>query len=230
MTQLDSFETSLLAELRSVVEHESRTTSLGHRARHRGPWAIAAAAAAVVVGAVVLVPTLHAEPAWAVSRSGNGGVEVQVNRIEDAAGLERGLAAEGIAADVTYVRGGGQCAAGRYMPLDSPGLAVTIGADHSFHVTIPPGTVPTDGLLVIAASFVPLPDVHHDDGSSETDGFRAWVDAGVTIGPVTPMRRGAADRTSAPAARRVDRDEEGARAHPRSSGSSWSPCRLISRR
>lgn len=188
MTELDAFERRLLAELRTVVEHDQDRPAAPPvlRARRRGPWAVAASAAVAVAVAVVLVPTLQAEPAWAVSRSGDGRVEVQVNRIEDAAGLERELAAQGITADVTYVPGGGRCAPDRYAPLDSPGLAVTVGSDHSFHVTLPPGTVPVDGLLVVAASFVPLPDVHHDDHTSDVGGFRSWVDVGVTTGPVTP--------------------------------------------
>ncbi len=188
MTQLDAFESRLLAELRTFVERDQHRPVLPpvHRARHRSPWAIAATAAAAIASTAVLVPTLQADPAWAVSRTGNGAVDVQVNRIEDAAGLERELAAQGITADVTYVQDGGRCAPGRYTPLDSPGLAVSIAGDHSFRVILPPGAVPDDGILVIAASIVPLPDVHHDDGSIGTDGSRVWVDAGVTTGPVSP--------------------------------------------
>lgn len=190
MSQLDAFESRLLAELRSVVEQDRKqpVVPAEQRARRRGPWAIAAATAAAFAGAVVLVPTLQADPAWAVSRSGNDQVDVQVNRIEDADGLERALADEGISADVSFVRDGGQCAPGRYAALDerSRGLMVQTGSDRSFRIAVPPGEVPDGAVLVVAASLISLPDVHHDDGTSETSRVRVWVDVGVASGPVDP--------------------------------------------
>lgn len=186
MNQLDVFETRLLAELRTIAEQpeERPTPRSAHLDRRRGPWAIAAAAAAAVAGALALVPTLQAEPAWAVSSSGDGRVDVQVNRIEDADGLERALADEGIAADVTYLADGGRCAPGRYTAVPSSGVTVSVGSDQSFQISIPPGEVPDGAVLVIAASSVPLPDVQHDDGARSTDGFRTWVDVGVSSGAV----------------------------------------------
>ncbi|RYV49318.1 hypothetical protein [Pengzhenrongella frigida] len=190
MSQLDAFESRLLAELRTVVDQDRKqpVVPAGHRAGRRGHWAIAAATAAAIAGAVVLVPTLQADPAWAVSRSGNDQVDVQVNRIEDADGLERALAGEGISADVSFVPDGGQCAPGRYANLLEPsrGFRVQAGSDRSFRVTVPPGAVPDGAVLVVAASLISLPDVQHDDGTIETSRTRVWVDVGVASGPVDP--------------------------------------------
>lgn len=185
MTGLDTFENRLLAQLRAVVEEQeqSSTGRATHRPR-RTPWVVAAAAAGV--GALVLVPTLQAEPAYAVSRGNAGRIDVQVHRIEDAGGLERALAAEGITADVTYVADGGQCAPGRYVPLDHEDLTMSIGSDRSFRVQVGPGAVAEDEVLVIAASWVRLPDAPRADGSIDSEGFRTWVDVGVADGPVAP--------------------------------------------
>ena len=87
---------------------------------------------------------------------------------------------------MTYVRDGHRCAPDRYPPLDTSGLAVSIGSDRSFRVTLPPGTVPADGVLVVAASIVARHDEQHDDGTGRTDAFRVWVDVGVTTGTVGP--------------------------------------------
>jgi hypothetical protein len=187
MTGLDRFENRLLGELRAVVEQREHPAPPAARPRpRRGPWAVAVAAAAAVAGALVLVPTLQAEPAFAVSQGAAGRVDVQVNRIEDADGLERALAAEGITADVTYLADGGQCAPGRYAPLDRDDLLLSIGSDRSFRVRLGPGAVAQGEVLVIAASWVRLPDARRADGSVDTEGFRTWVDLGVTDGPVAP--------------------------------------------
>lgn len=184
MNQLDDFETRLLAELRTVVEEQN--AGHAHPPARRGTWLLVAAAAAIIAAAVVIVPIWNAAPAWAVTREGNGRVDVQVNRIEDAAGLERALAAEGIVADVTYLPAGDQCAPGRYRGLESPDLSVAISSDRSFRITVPPGAVPNGAVLVIAASWVPLPDAERNDGTSETNGFRTWVDVGVATAPPGP--------------------------------------------
>ncbi|HEY0185962.1 MAG TPA: hypothetical protein VGC67_00600 [Cellulomonas sp.] len=195
MDPLDTFETRLLAELRTVVDQgrpvapptvvpSADAAPTAARRPRRTVWAVGVAAAAVTAGAVLVVPTVLADPAWAVTGTATGEVDITVDRIEDAAGLERALAATGITADVTFVPDGGQCAEGRYTELDATGTTLSIGSDHSFRITLPDGTVPADGTLVIAASWLAEPDSTTTDGTTTTDGFRVWVDVGVTTGPV----------------------------------------------
>lgn len=194
---LDTFETRLLTELRALVPATDTAgaaglppvTPLPRRAPRRGRWAAAAAAAAVLAGAAALLPTAQAEPAWAVGTS-HGRVDVQVNRVEDAEGLEAALAAEGVTADITYLPDGVMCAAGRYAPLPTDGMLLSIGSgDPEFRLRLDPGTVPQDGTLVIAVSSVRLPDLSRADGTTETHRTRVMVDAGVAAGPVGACER-----------------------------------------
>lgn len=122
----DALEAVYREHVRDVERFVSR------RVRAAGRWAVAATIAAIGLGAGVLVPTVLAEPAWAVDAGADGAVDVRVNRIEDADGLERALAAEGITADVTFVPDGGRCSPGRYAARETPGLATSTGSDHSF--------------------------------------------------------------------------------------------------
>ena len=171
-TDLDPFETALLARLRDVVVEHADRPVVRPRAR-RGVALRVAAVAAVALGAVT-VPGLLASPAYSVNEGNDGTIRVEVRRLDDADGLRRALADHGVRADVTFLPDGRQCADGRYRPVDRRGLMTTIGADR-FAVTLAPGAVRDGETFVVAASVVPLPD-----------GVRAWVDFGVTAGPVRP--------------------------------------------
>ena len=115
-------------------------------------------------------------PAYAVSGRSNGEVKVRVTRLEGAEGLVRALGARGIAADVTYLAAGTQCAPGRYAPVRTPGLMLAVGSDW-FEVTIPRNAVGKDDTFVLSASIVPIPH-----------GFRASVDFDIAEGVVAPCR------------------------------------------
>jgi hypothetical protein len=95
-TDLDTFETALLAELRSVVadrpRRRARTLTLGGVA--------ASVAAAVGIGLAVG----GSSPAFAVHQQADGDVVVTINRLDDAKGLEQALAAQGVTADVDYTQ------------------------------------------------------------------------------------------------------------------------------
>ena len=156
----EAYDDRLVAALRAVVVEDAHggpppaAGDLARRRRVRTPWAVAAAAAAVLVGGFVIVPTLQAEPAWAVSRNGAGDVEVEVNRFDDAAGLEAALAAEGVPADVTFLPDGTWCAPDRYDPDDDrtpSGTTVSVG-ERSFGAQLPAGAVPSGSVLLITAS------------------------------------------------------------------------------
>ena len=49
------------------------------------------------------MPGLGTTPAYSVQEGNAGTIEVQINRPQDAAGLERAIEEHGIAADITYL-------------------------------------------------------------------------------------------------------------------------------
>lgn len=202
--RMDAYDARLLTALREVVE-ERRTPAAGaaeERSRRRWtrrPLLVAAAAVAVVAGGLVVVPTLQAEPAWAVSRDSAGDVDVQVNRLDDALGLGRALEAAGISADVTFLPDGTWCQPGRSTSadVDVSGLTVSTG-ERSFGARVPAGSVPRGATLVITASARTLTerelraaDEDPDDDVRPVSGVTVRVAFDVASGPVaacTPVR------------------------------------------
>jgi hypothetical protein len=106
---LDTFEQSLLTELRQhVATRTSNRTEARTTLRRRwtvgltgGGLATAAAAVALSLGIGVGGPSA----AYAIESQPDGDVVVTVYDLSDANGLERALAAKGVHADITYVRG-----------------------------------------------------------------------------------------------------------------------------
>lgn len=171
---LDSFETQLLAELRTTVTARSASQQLSQLAdvtrRRLGIGAAASAVAAAIVGMIV-VPGLFNDPAYAVQDGPSGTVEVEVNRLEDAAGLEQALSKHGVKADVQYLGEGLKCAPGRYRSADSvpdSSTRFTVGTD-GISVTLDRRDVDDNKTVVIAASRI-------------SDGIYAEV--GIADGPV----------------------------------------------
>lgn len=183
-TQLDSFETALLHELRDHVSGRPARPSSRTRTRVLTGVGIAAATATAMV---VLVPGPGVQPAYSVQEGNSGEIQVRVNRLEDAAGLERAIEAYGVAADITYVPDGGECAPGRYRPVRRPlsGMRTGVGAA-LLEVTLPPGAVRDGETFVLAVSLVPLPDSVEPDGTRNLDGSSMWIDFDVAAGAVSP--------------------------------------------
>lgn len=192
---LDHFETNLLSALREHVAdrataprpagHPNRTAPPPERRAPRLLLAGLATTAAAVVG-VIFVPGIGANPAYSVQEGNRGEIEVQVNRFEDAAGLEQALAAYGVSAEITYVPDGGVCAPGRYVPIETGGggISLSMGTD-MFRITLDPGTIRDGETLVIDASLVELPDsVEPDTGLLNTGGIQVIVNADLARGPV----------------------------------------------
>jgi hypothetical protein len=102
------------------IRHRSR----GQRRRRLLPAAGALIAAGAVAAAVTL--TTHASPqpqarldAWTVSEQANGDIQVTINQLQDPAGLQSTLRADGVPASVTF---GQQNPACQHYPQSGPGL------------------------------------------------------------------------------------------------------------
>lgn len=196
-TQLDSFETRLLAELR---RHVANAPAAGEGLDSRQPrigrtrLAFLAATAAVVIVAVLFAPGVGSSPAYSVGEGNAGEVHVEINRPEDAAGLERALEEHGISADITYLPELQICAPGRYAVADRErtGLLLSVG-ERQLSVTLEPGAVRDDETFVLAWSVVPMTDAELEQVGAETDqsvidGFRSSVEFDIATGLVAPCQ------------------------------------------
>lgn len=188
-TELDPFESRLLAELRREVAARATVATATPRRTRRRALAVAAGVAATAVLGVVLVPGLGTTRAYSVQEGNAGEVEVEVHRPEDAAGLEQALEDRGIAADITYLPDLQQCAEGRFTEVAREvGLSLSIGED-LVRVTLPPGAV-RDGetfvmvLSVEAMTQDELAEVAEREGQRVVEGTSSSVSAEVASGPV----------------------------------------------
>ena len=188
---LDTFESRLLVGLRREVATAPAATEdapTPRRTRRRA-LAVAAGIAATAVVGVVLVPGLGTTPAYSVQEGNAGTIEVQINRPQDAAGLERAIEEHGIAADITYRSDLQECAPGRYVEVDREvGMSLQIGQE-MVKVTLPPGAV-RDGetfvmvLSVEAMTQDELSDMEEREGQHVVEGTKSSVTAEVAAGPV----------------------------------------------
>ena len=107
---MSNFEERLLHELRAMVESEpDRAPSRTRRGRRLVLGAGVAALLAASAGAGVLLLTGGAQAAYAVTRNADGSVTVEIDSLQDAAGLEAKLKAAGLNAVVQYLPAGKTC-------------------------------------------------------------------------------------------------------------------------
>lgn len=174
-SQLDTFEAELLQELRSTVATRSQQHRYpkAHSPRRfiRRTGLAAGVAAAAAVATVVVLPGVLADPAYAVTNGPQGTIEVQVNRLEDAAGLQHALDQHGVKANVQYLGFKKKCTSGRYQDAHSAPDSSTMFSVGSDGITarIDRRDVAHGETVVIAASRIP-------------NGFAAEV--GIAKGPV----------------------------------------------
>lgn len=92
-TELDSFETRLLAELRDYIteQRDDDNTTPDGQGRLPRRWLAVAASSIVVVAAALLLPGVGTSPAYSVGEGNAGEIRVDINRPEDAAGLQEAL-------------------------------------------------------------------------------------------------------------------------------------------
>lgn len=172
---LDTFERSLLTELRAHV------AARGPARSRRRRWAWAAAPAGAAAAVAVALTLGGPSPAYAVDEAGDGDIVVTIHRLDDAAGLEKALRAEGVDADVDYsgttppappdavAEGGDEAPEGsgpRLTDSEEPGARSGAGGDpapqraeittsmthDAFTVRIDPTTLPEDAVLHITTS------------------------------------------------------------------------------
>lgn len=181
-TELDSFESQLLAALRDHVDTEP--SARAHKLAGRRRLVAATGAVAAAVAGVMFLPGVNGGAAYSVQEGNSGRIVVEVNRFEDAPGLEEALAEHGVTAQITYVPAGGQCVPGRYAPIDRSGIAVTMGSD-LFRITLDPGTIRAGEILVVDASILRVPDSTDPvTGDESTNGSQVVVQADVAQAPV----------------------------------------------
>lgn len=162
---LDTFESALLAELRT---HVTERVASGPPRRPIGRRIAALAAAAAVAVVATGVVGLRPDAAFAVERQAGGDVVVTVIKLSDADGLERALAKEGVTAEVTYDatavtpsdldtgEGSAVCAPLGVVtdPADNGGVTFTLDAEYVaaqdavLHLTAAGGRSPNDWIAV----------------------------------------------------------------------------------
>src|SRR4051812_10887418 len=104
-----TFEDRLLRELRGVVTaHGEAPAAAPRRLRRLRPSRLALVGIAAASAAAVVAATTSDGPsaAYAVNPSANGSVTVHIERLSDAAGLERKLRGAGVPAVVDYQASG----------------------------------------------------------------------------------------------------------------------------
>lgn len=157
-TELDSFETKLLAELHDVVDERAAARIAHGRRQRRIRWSVAAAAALATLGGAGILALNQSTPAYAVAPHDDGSVTVTINRLEDADALEAALARVGIAADVTYTKPGFGCAPGRFTPASSRRdnqmvMEASVDAKGAYTLTLRKNLLATGQTLVLETSW-----------------------------------------------------------------------------
>lgn len=170
---LDSFESSLLTELRAQVAlHEAADPSPSRRTKRRVLGV--SLGGVVAAGIAALGISTLSTPAWSVSES-NGELTVKVNRLEGAENLEKELEKHGVTADINFLEPGMKCAEGRFVPGPArKGTQLSVGGE-TFEVKLDAGVVDKDETLVLWASV-----------QQYESGNRSSVEFDVAEGPVAP--------------------------------------------
>ena len=102
---LDTFEQSLLTELRQHITAHAKTAPAATRRRRRRSLGLATGLAAAATGIAVSLGIGLAGPvgAYAVEAGAHGSLVVTIYDLSDVGGLEHALAAKGVDAKVSYV-------------------------------------------------------------------------------------------------------------------------------
>lgn len=147
---LDSFESSLLTELKAQVALNEAADPAPSRRTKRRVLGVSLGGV-VAAGVAALGLSTLGTPAWSVSES-NGELTVKVNRLEGAENLERELAAHGVTADISFLEPGMKCAEGRFVAApERQGTQLEVGGE-TFKVSLEAGTVEKGETFVLYAA------------------------------------------------------------------------------
>jgi len=149
---VSNFDERLLVELRSLVTDPRVDRGQGRRLR-RGPrvllvGGLAAVLAAAAIASVFFLST-GTQAAYAVTRNADGTVTVEIDSLNDAAGLQTKLRAVGVNAVVQYLPEGKMCKQPWFTPAGHDAIGGTtqgsIGRSTDgatrFTITVPPAGI-----------------------------------------------------------------------------------------
>ncbi|HSV40246.1 MAG TPA: hypothetical protein VLI04_15910 [Nocardioidaceae bacterium] len=196
--ELDSFETTLLQELRTTVaQRQPAPTRRTTRRTLGASGAVVTAAVAAAFGWSVLQPSA----AFAVDEASNGDVVVRIHELSDTEGLEKALADHGIQASVDYDAPGdlGDFGSADVEPLPGGEGPLTVGEPAAGDVcgfgdvvTSPPmtSTVVDDEFVITIPADSPLREPGREltitSSGGVDEGFTglavSWTDGGVECG------------------------------------------------
>ncbi|GGT18188.1 hypothetical protein ACFFV7_15180 [Nonomuraea spiralis] len=154
---MSRFEERLLGALKEEMAAGTGpvVAPAAHRPRRRGRVVGLAAAAGVAVVAAVAVTGVLGGPAYAVDRTADGGVEVEINAFRDPAGLADELGRAGVKAVVDYLPYGQTCKEprGRHGGDGGGRFEASIGrSGDGISFRIAKGQVPAGQTLVLAVT------------------------------------------------------------------------------
>lgn len=156
MTNNNSFEDRLLAQLGDVIEHNpAPEAGRAHGALTRRRVAFGGGIGALAAtGAALLVAGGGASSAYAVDAGSDGAVHVTIANLSDATGLQRALEAAGIKAVVDYTPAGKSCVQPRGKSSMVSGVVVA-AAPHGADGAAAGAGVQVDGKVRVAAGSDP---------------------------------------------------------------------------
>lgn len=157
-TDLDTFEVQLLEDLRAHVSGRTKPGSHNPASsrRWRRPLTLVGVAAAAAITLAIVLPASHNSPAYAVSDGPNGTIDVQINSLEDAAGLQADLQQHGVRSEVLYLGNNMKCSPGRYKPAPAaPDSPTQFSIGEGISVSLDRRDLGPDTTVVIAASRIP---------------------------------------------------------------------------
>jgi len=100
---LDTYEQSLLTELRHhVAVRAAESPAKRPVYRRRAAWIAAPATVVAAAGVAIGLSLTQSSAAFAVEKASDGDITVTINRYDDATGLEQALAADGVTSVVDY--------------------------------------------------------------------------------------------------------------------------------
>lgn len=206
--------------MNAIEETPAKTSRFGRAGKFSLAGAVAAAA--LGIGAVVALPALTASPAYAVENGDGGKVNIRINDIEDADGLQETLTEHGIKSAVDFTPEGKVCDPDRIKETDEGGPdEVELGNDDDgeyLSIVVDADAFPLDGdqTLVIELSKSALSvNLDEDKGDYEFQALSFSVVSAVgEVGECELIdAEDLPDAGGNGSSTRVDEDDDGTKGH-----------------